>query len=65
MHEPAVENMEDVEGPTPSTSIHGALVALLPVKKGQKCTFFDDVLADETFQIRLVEFKGMQQEKVE
>ena len=42
-----------------STSIHGAVV-----KKGRKAMFFDGVLADETSQIRLVGFQGMQQRKL-
>ena len=57
------EETEYVEDPTHSTSIHGALVTLSPVKKGWKSTFFDGMLADETSQIRLVGFKGMQQRK--
>ena len=35
-----------------------------PVKKGWKAMFFDGVLADETSQIRLVGFQGMQQQKL-
>ena len=48
-----------MHGPLSSTSIHGAVVSLLPVKKGQKAAFFDGILADETSQIRLVGFQGM------
>ena len=47
-----------------STSIHGAVVTLSPVKKGRKAMFFDGLLADETSQIRLVGFQGMQQRKL-
>ena len=46
------------------TSIHSAVVRLSPVKKGRKAMFFDGVLADETSQIRLVGFQGMQQRKL-
>ena len=48
-----------------NTSIHGAVVTLSPVKKGRKAMFFDGLLADETSQIRLVGFQGMQTTKVE
>ena len=41
-----------------------ALVTLSPVKKGQKSTFFDGMLADETLQIWLAGFKSMQQRKL-
>jgi len=51
-----IENIDDMDGPMFSTSIHGAVVRLSPVKKGRKSTFFDGVLADETSQIRLVGF---------
>ena len=56
-----IENIDDVNGPMSSTSIHGAVVTLSPVKKGQKAMFFDGMLADETSQIRLVGFQGTQQ----
>ena len=59
-----IENIDDVNGPMSSTSIHGAVVTLSPVKKGRKAMFFDGLLADETSQIRLVGFQGMQQRKL-
>ena len=59
-----IENIDDVDGPMSSTSIHGAVVTLSPVKKGRKAMFFDGLLADETSQIRLVGFQGMQQRKL-
>ena len=44
---------EQIEnGPKSSTSIHGAVVTLSPVKKGRKSMFFDGMLADEPSQIR-------------
>ena len=36
-----IENIDDVDGPMSSTSIHGAVVTLSPVKKGWKAMFFD------------------------
>ncbi len=51
---------EEIENMS-STSIHGAVVTLSPVKKGRKAMFFDGLLADETSQNRLVGFQGMQQ----
>ena len=59
-----IENINDVDGPMSSTSIHGAVVTLSPVKKGRKAMFFDGLLADESSQIRLVGFQGMQQRKL-
>ena len=56
-----IENIDDVNGPKSSTSIHGAVVTLSPVKKRWKSMFFDGMLADET---RLVGFHGMQQQKL-
>lgn len=50
-----------MNGPLSSTSIHGTVVTLLPVKKGRKALFFDGMLADETSQIRVVEFQGVRQ----
>ena len=58
-----IENINDVDGPMSSTSIHGAVVTLSPVKKGRKAMFFDGLLADKSSQIRLVGFQGMQQRK--
>ena len=46
-----IENIDDVNGPMSSTSIHGAVGKLSPVKKGRKATFFDGLLADKIFQI--------------
>ena len=59
-----IENIDDVNGPMSSTSIHSAVVTLSPVKKGRKAMFFDGMLADDTSQIRLVGFQGMQQRKL-
>ena len=36
-----IENIDDVDGPISTTSIHGAVVRLLPVKKGRKAMFPD------------------------
>ena len=49
-----IENINDVDGPISSTSIHGAVVTLSPVKKGR---LFDGLLADKTSQIQLVSFR--------
>ena len=39
-------------------------MSLSPVKKGRKSTYFNGVLADETSQMKLVGFNGMQQRKL-
>jgi len=36
-----IENIDDMDGPMSSTSIHRAVVRLSPVKKGCKAMFFD------------------------
>ena len=59
-----IENIDDVDGPMSSTSIHSAVVTLSFVKKGRKAMFFDGLLADKTSQIRLVGFQGIQQQKL-
>lgn len=41
-----------------------SMETLSPVKKGWKTMLFNSLLADETSQIRLVEFQGMQQRKL-
>ena len=30
----AIENINDVDGPIPSTGVHGAIMSLSPVKEG-------------------------------
>ena len=55
-----IENINDVDGPMSSPSIHSAVVTLWPVKKGR---FFDGgLLADKTSQIQLVSFRGYSNE---
>ena len=51
----------DVNGPATSANMHGAVVAISPVKKGRKC-LFDEAIVDETSKIRLVGFDALQQE---
>ena len=36
-----IESIDDVNEPMSSTSIHGAVVTLSPVKKGRRAMFFD------------------------
>ena len=36
-----IENVDDVDGPISTTSNHGAIVRLSPVKKGRKTMFPD------------------------
>ena len=46
-----IENIDNVSGAMSSTNIHGAVVALSPVKKGWEMNYFDGMLADKTSQI--------------
>ena len=59
-----IDNTDNVNGPLSSTSIHGAVVTLSPVKEGRKALFFDGMLADKMSQIRVVGFQGVQQRKL-
>ena len=52
-----IENIDDVDGPMSSTSIHGTVGRLSPVKKGRKATFVDGLLTDKISQIRLSGFR--------
>ena len=59
-----VESITDIEKPMLSTSLHGAITSLSPVKKGRKSVFFDGMMADETSKVRLVGFSPHQQKKL-
>ena len=48
-----IDHIDDVDGPATNTTIHGAITALSPVKKGRNSLFFDGTLADDTSTIRL------------
>lgn len=67
-HPPAEEvySLSDVNGPATNANIHGAVVAISPVKKGKysKCPFFNGDFADETLKIRLVGFDSLQQRRL-
>ena len=45
------DKIDNIDEARPSTSIHGAVTSLSPIKKGKKSVFF---IADKTSQIRLV-----------
>ena len=60
-----IDHIDDVDGPATNTTIHGAITALSPVKKGRNSIFFDGTLADDTSTIRLVGFAAAQQKKLE
>lgn len=67
-HPPAEEvySLSDVNRPATNANIHGAVVAISPVKKGKysKCPFFDGDFANETSKIRLVGFDSLQQRRL-
>ena len=60
-----IDHIDNVDGPATNTTIHGAITALSPVKKGRNSLFFDGTLADDTSTIRLVGFAPAQQKKLE
>ena len=56
-----IDHIDDVAGPATNATIHGAITALSPVKRGRNSIFFDEMLADDTSTIRLVGFAAAQQ----
>ena len=59
-----IEQIDDVNGPLPNSSIQGAITSLSPVKPGRKSSYFDGMLADDTSKIRFVGFEPLQQKKL-
>ena len=60
-----IENLEDIKDTASSTTLHGAITTLSPIKKGRKSIFFDGAIADSTAMIRLVGFNPVQQRKLQ
>lgn len=60
-----IDKIDNVDQASTSTSIHGAVTSLSPIKKGRKSLFFNGTLADETSQIRLVGFDASQLRKLQ
>ena len=58
-----ISTLEDIKSPMSNTTIHGAITAISPVKKGRKSIFFEGTLTDSTAAIRLVGFNIIQQKK--
>ena len=59
-----IDHIDDIDDPTTNTTIHGAITALSPVKKGRNCIFFDGSLEDDTSTMRLVGFAAAQQKNM-
>ena len=47
-----------------SSTIHGAVASVSPIKKGRNSIFFDGFIADQTSKIRMVGFDCQQQKKI-
>ena len=60
-----IDKINNVDQASASTSIHGAVTSLSPIKKGRKSVFFNGTIADETSQIRLVRFDASQLRKLQ
>lgn len=54
-------SLEDIKSPMTNTTIHGAVTAISPIKKGRKSIFFEGMLTDNTSTIRVVRFNVIQQ----
>ena len=58
------DKITDLEKLMLSTSLHGAITSLSPIKKGRKSLFFDRMLADDTSKVRVVGLEAHQQKKL-
>ena len=56
-----INNLDEIDEPSTSVNVHGAITTISPVKKGRKTVFFDATLADTTSKVRLVGFSPQQQ----
>ena len=54
-------SLDEIDEPSTSVNVHGAITTISPVKKGRKTVFFDATLADTTSKVRLVGFSPQQQ----
>lgn len=48
-----IDNIDELDKPMSSTRMHGAIVALSPVKKGRKPLSFEGTLADQTSKVEI------------
>ena len=57
-----ITQLDEINEPTPSAIIHGAITSVSPIKKGRLNTqFFDATLADKTSSLRVVGCSHQQQ----
>lgn len=59
-----VDNLDEVKTAT-NLTVHGAVTAISPVKKGTHSIFFDGMLADNTSRLRMVGFNSVQQKQLQ
>lgn len=59
-----VDNLDEVKTAT-NLTVHGAVTAISPVKKGTRSIFFDGMLADNTSRLRMVGFNSVQQKQLQ
>ncbi len=60
-----IDEISALDRPIASTTLHGAVTSLSPIKKGRNSIFFDGTLADEHSKIRFVAFDAHQQRKLQ
>ena len=58
-------SLDEVNSPVANVTVHGAVTAVSPVKKGKRSIFFDGMLADHTARVRLFGFDSFQQRKLD
>ena len=57
-----ISQLDEINEPSPSATLHGAITNISPIKKGRMNTqFFDATLADSTSSVRLVGFSPQHQ----
>lgn len=63
-HFEEVNQLDEVQNPIASATLHGALLSLSKIKKGRRCNYFDGTLSDGTKELRLVGFASEQHKKL-
>ena len=56
-----ISHLKELDAPTASATVHGAVTSISPVKKGRKSAYFEATLADTTSMVRLVGFSNQHQ----
>ena len=60
-----LEEVDSLEEPVSTASLHAVLSSLSPVKKGRNSDYFEGTVTDGKSTVRLVRFKRSQQSKIQ